>query len=171
MDDPWGAGERPALVTDEPLPTFAHVPHVTELPEVKALAAGGWYPLGDAPWAAPLPAVWPREHRCWVADRLPRFVVGGGPPKPWDETDAADMAAMHDMVVEQAGLPPGPRGRLWLLRSPWPGLTMLQVLKALEVVTDREGRDRFGAGRAESAREILGWTEEQVREVLPETFR
>lgn len=141
-------------------------PRAEELPEVRSLAARGFRPLGTAPLHCCLPAVWPEQHRCWVPDRLPKVSVGGdGSPtwiEPWDEQTRQEMAADIDREAAACGLPDPPRGRLWLLRSPWPsvGLEVLFVLLARRC----EERDMLvmTPGVTEAARELLTWSEQQL---------
>lgn len=184
MDDPWGIADPPALVATEPLPPrLAALAAVTgqtpwsdrefaapeELPEVAALMREGWYPLDDAPYTVALPAVWPREHRCWVADRLPRvsFDDDGGWARPWSEEDRAWVEDDLESVTRACGLPPRPPGRLWLLRSPWPGLPMDAVLDAIGERMRERGLVEMAEGLTEAAREVLGWPEVLVRTYLP----
>jgi hypothetical protein len=105
-------------------------PDPRELPEVQQLEREGWQVLEPAPMLLCLPAFWPRHLRCWVPDRLPRVVkeqrtdVTGRtvaavlPPATAEDLAADDEHADH--CARFAGLPPAPRRRLWLLRSPWP---------------------------------------------------
>ena len=180
-DDPWGRDEAPAVAPADlsPLPASlsfealaaARPPRFArpeQLPEVAALMAQGWEPLEDAPLYYNAPAVWPRAHRCWVVDRLPRVSIGylGDGTlvsvEPWDDETAAEVAADRAEAAREGGLEPPPPGRLWLLRSPWPSIPLDVVL----VLAHRRGqapdswspRDELTAG----ARELFSLTEEQV---------
>lgn len=106
----------------------------SEFAEVAALLEGGWEVLEDAPVYWLVPAAWRPEYRTWVEDRVPRIalhtdangrVVGASPDAriEWD-TITVDARA--------AGLPPPPEKRLWLLRSPWPDLTVADILEVAE---------------------------------------
>jgi hypothetical protein len=181
VDDPWGTSEPPAAVATGPLPprlaALAAVtrrvpwdgggfPRPEEVPEVAALVEQGWYALDDAPYVVGLPAVWPREHRCWVADRLPKVGLGNGTVEPWTAETYADMAADYAAFVAACGLPPRPEGRLWLVRSPWPGLSVPEVLDALHARLAERGLPQVCEHLTEVAREVLGWPVERVRSYL-----
>jgi hypothetical protein len=189
-DDPWGQDEPPAVAELPPLPpTLADLatlagrrpldklwtaPEAGDLPEVQQLRADRFRPLEPALDLACLPAVWPREHRCWVPDRLPRVAevyvntqmertgafAGAHYLEPWG---AAAYASERDNLLEAAaecGLPAPPEGRRWLLRSPWPSLDM-DVLLMVLTADQRNGGARTVT---ETARTILTWTEAQVWE-------
>lgn len=179
VDDPWGLDDPPAAVATGPLPPrlaalasltgrvpYDGAPRPEELPEVAALAERGWLPLGDDLDLACLPAVWPREHRCWVPDRLPKVYVGDGWVQPWTEDDLKDIASDYRHMVTACGLLPRPPGRLWLVRSPWPEVTAREVLDAVYLrLAERDLSDE-GENVTEVAREVLGWTGERVRTYL-----
>lgn len=147
-DDPWGVDETPAVdpARVAPLPPrLAELaalrgprpvhdddrwPDARELPEVQQLESEGWQVLEPAPMLLCLPAFWPRDLRCWVPDRLPRVVkesrtdragrTVAAELRPATEEDLAGDDEHTDHCARFAGLPPAPRRRLWLLRSPWP---------------------------------------------------
>lgn len=180
-EDVWGPDE-PAAVATEPLPPrlaalaelIGRVPwnggdfaRAEELPEVRALMAQGWRPLDDAPYTVALPAVWPPEHRCWVADRLPRVVLGEGWAAPWSDEERDTVQRDLDGVVATCGLPPRPRGRIWLLRSPWPGIPLDDAIGAMGERARERGLPAMAEGLTEAAREVLAWPEVLVRSYVP----
>jgi hypothetical protein len=178
--DPWGRDDPPAVAPDTlpPLPDSlsldalrrarpARFARPEALPEVAALMAHGWEPLEDAPLYWNAPAVWPREHRCWVADRLPHVSIGhlsdgSVTVEPWDDETSGELAADRAEAAREGGLEAPPPGRLWLLRSPWPSLPLDVVL----VLAHRRGQDRgLWSPRDEltaGARDLFALAEEQV---------
>jgi hypothetical protein len=96
------------------------------LPEVRELVELGWVLAPEAPMWVFLPFVWPPAGRTWVPDRSTRWEVdtvfdGDGRvldvacrPVAAGERETLEDDAAADL--ELAGLPPRPRGRLWLLR-------------------------------------------------------
>lgn len=210
MDDPWGFDDPPAVESVAPLPPrlvrLAEVqqtrvpivdvdlaewgfPDAEELPEVQALAADGWRALEAAPLYCLLPAAWPAAHRTWVPDRLPRVSCGGTtatyygtvmpPPDEDDETYwEADTAAQ---AAREAGLPPPPSGRIWLVRSPWPRLPVAAIH---ELIWERtEQSDHHGTNAAHqsehselvavyrAAHTVFGWDEEAALAACPAELR
>ncbi len=149
-------------------------PQAEELPEVQALAADGWRPLGEDPMVQMLPALWPSQHRCWVPDRLPRMMTSvcqqwGEPApskratlQPWSERVTAGEAARLAELAAECGLPEPPPGRLWLLRSPWPTLGLEVVLSMLHRRCEQLGIHWDPSGNLRVAGELLSWTEAQV---------
>ncbi|GAA3043845.1 hypothetical protein GCM10017562_00830 [Streptomyces roseofulvus] len=107
------------------------------LPEVRELVEMGWALAPEAPMWVFLPYVWPARARTWVPDRSTRWQIDTTldatgqildvechPLSPGEkETQEEDAAA--DLAI--AGVPPRPRGRLWLLR-PVGGLGDLQAV-------------------------------------------
>ncbi|HEU4676492.1 MAG TPA: hypothetical protein VFS29_10910 [Motilibacteraceae bacterium] len=194
MDDPWGRDEPPAIAPEDlpPLPAeLARLAALTgpvpypddpgwqpptfdDLPEVQALAAEGWRVLEDAPFLAPLPALWPREHRCWLPDRLPRVSIRMWhsphlPPTrqrreivPWDEHGRAQMWTDWCLVCAQAGVPDPPPGRLWLARSPWPAVGVEVVVWMLARRADERGLLLDHTAMTEAARELFAWDEDRL---------
>ena len=182
MDDPWGLDQPPAVVATEPLPPrLAALAAITsrvewedrefarpeELPEVAALVAAGWYALDDAPYVAALPAVWPREHRCWVADRRPKVTfVNERWAEPWTAETYEWVEADRASDARLLGLPDPPRGRLWLLRTPWPGISVDEAFGAFRERMEERGLRERGDHLALVAREMLAWPEVLVRTYL-----
>ncbi len=186
MDDPWGNALPPATegMVLESLPTrLAELagltgqreigfdehwrwPSAEELPEVRALAAERWHPLEEAPLYGCLPAVWPVRHRCWVPDRLPKVSEGYDGTRrwlePWGEECHRDLDAELAEQAATCGLPAPPRGRLWLLRSPWPSLGTPVVLHLIARLCDERELPVMTDGVTEAARELLGWPENEV---------
>lgn len=113
---------------DPPHPYAVDRTHVTstadELPEVVRLHAEGWRLMSDSPALAFLPAIWPREQRTWVPDRSTHYVklyssaVGFIGREPWSEEEHATVWRDQVNLLADGGVPPPPRGRLWLLRLP-----------------------------------------------------
>lgn len=185
-DDPWGASTPPAFEGEPPplppelaqlarfvagaeperWPRDRSLPTELDLPEVQALAEQGWQPVSAAPETRLLPAVWPAEHRCWVADRLPPVMLAMTEERAWVERVPPSRLAewQHEAAAEAAaaGQPAPPPGRIWLLRSPWPALSTEMVLLVLRQW--RDDRELWGRpdGLLVAAREILRWPEEQV---------
>jgi hypothetical protein len=186
-DDPWGADTPAAVPADlPPLPpelaelaqfvarggSFTpppswHWPTERDLPEVRALVEEGWSPLGAMGDTGLLPAVWPPEHRAWVPDRLPHLRLAMTVEKAWMEPQPPEQRAEHEAhLAEEAaevGLPAPPPGRIWILRSQWPSLTVEMVIAVLRRWRDEhEPRRDSSDGLLAAARDVLGWSEEQV---------
>ena len=189
MDDPWGLDDPPAEHAGLPLPprlaTLAALtgqqaiseddplwawPAAPELPEVQALMADGWYPLDAAPLHGLLPTIWPREHRCWVPDRLPRIAHRtDGVTSYLAPSRRHRHAAPDELVSEQAieaGLPTPPAGRIWLLRSPFPAVPMRVLLRLIwlrSMQVWREGRPAgLPSDMLRAGKELLSWSEETL---------
>jgi hypothetical protein len=178
--DPWGVAESPATAGTEPPPLpprLAHLatlagwtewggewafPQVWELPEVAALERAGWMALDGAPYYALLPAVWPPEHRCWVPDRRPRVMARIDPATghaitvaPWTAADEDDEDETLAAEAAAIGLPPPPRGRIWLLRSPVPGHGTREVLADLHRRVVERGLPQTATSLTRVARETF----------------
>jgi hypothetical protein len=105
-------------------PRLAQV--ATDLPEVRQLVADGWQLAPDAPLWAFLPAVWPREHRTWVADRSTYYVTEtcetaaarSTRALPLSEDEQTDLDGDRSSLCAEAGVAGWRPGRLWLLRGP-----------------------------------------------------
>lgn len=184
-DDPWGAdtpaafsGRLPPLPPDlAELEAFlsAHGPFgvppgwepptEADLPEVKALVDEGWCLVDRMPGAQLLPAVWPSEHRAWVPDWMLRVVLELTVEGTFIRRPRAERGAEAEAFVAQeaasADLPPPPAGRIWMLRSPWPSLSVAMVLAVLHQWRDKHEL-WMPDGPLVAAREVLGWSEEQV---------
>lgn len=189
-DDPWGSALPPVVQGAPPplpprlaaLPDLAgrdgslHLepgerwafPTAGELPEVQQLADRGWRAAPDAPYWLFLPAVWPAEHRCWLPDRLPRVsVASDGTDRvivPWTEEVAEDLYAETVAEARGAGLPAPPRGRLWLLRSPWPSIGFTVALHVIDSFIQPSGPRGPGDARRRVAdvRRVLSWSEPEA---------
>ena len=191
-DDPWGRDEPPAVADVDLLPlppALAEIeamldngedrvlapgerhllPGVADLPEVAGMADEGWEPLpiGFAGWEwASLPAVWPREHRRWVRDRMPRFGLMScgddetllGPEAGRDTHQQWLLARMARSV----DLPPPPRERIWLLRSPWPSLPLSSLLLLIGQHRDRKGFGWDALANMRAALDVLSHTEDEA---------
>ncbi|MFI0449253.1 hypothetical protein [Actinomadura sp. 6N118] len=188
MNDPWGVATPAANDGEavEPLPPrLAELAALNgkrfiepgerwpfakpeELPEVQALAGEEWQPLDDAPLYCCLPAVWPVSHRCWVADRLPKFsrAYCGEQSwlEPWDDKTHQDVGAFTAGLAAECGLPAPPPGRIWLLRSPWPSIESQVVLRLLARRCDERALDMTAQGITEAARDVLTWSDARASE-------
>jgi hypothetical protein len=114
--------------TIDPL-TF-RAPTAEELPKLADLAGEGWALLAwdqRMIWSA-----WPVTHRGWMPDRIPRFAVHhhrDGSAR----LDALTRLQERYLRADEADwwrgldLPPPPRHRLWLVRSPWPTHTVAEL--------------------------------------------
>ncbi|EWT03520.1 hypothetical protein N865_17035 [Intrasporangium oryzae NRRL B-24470] len=195
-DDPWGLADAPAVaVADlEPLPAVlaeiaaaldlgeripvdegAHVdrPSARDLPEVDALVRQGWEPLPVMSFGSDLgllPVVWPVEHRCWLHDRVPAFgVCSYGPGETYIEPDMRNPQRQHWELARTArslGLAPPPGGRLWLLRSPWEGISTSSLLLAIRQRRDADGLGWDAVAMLRAAEQVL----EQGEATLWETW-
>jgi hypothetical protein len=190
MDDPWGRDEPPAISPEDlpPLPAeLARLaamaewdplpqegwepPTATDLPEVQALVARGWQVLDLIPFHAPLPALWPRGHRCWLPDRLPRIGLRYWhsphlpPSRQWRERGPLDEEARAGVWADlcgccaEAGVPEPPPDRIWLVRSPWPSVGVDVVLDLLMRRAVERGLPIDHTGMAGAARELFTWDE------------
>ncbi len=149
-------------------------PDPSELPEVQGLVADGWRPLDGAPLHALLPAAWPREHRTWVPNRLPQVAIAGCTTDEylstvvpvdddWEPDDDVDSDA------HAAGLPAQPRGRIWLLRSPWPRIPVAAIYRLIGApLEDGPGVSEL---MFEAAREVFTWDEERALAACPAKVR
>ncbi|MEO8750522.1 MAG: hypothetical protein ABI384_09000 [Allobranchiibius sp.] len=154
MRDPWGVDQPPETTAVPPLPpglaAHAEVARTgtplriddgyvepENLPEVQALIEQGWSALSDAPVNYLVPAAWPARHRCWVRDRTPTAHHQGSSTSdyygwitPIDSFEPAPWSLSQEIAAdaEKAGLPEPPPDRRWLVRSPWPGIEVDDVL-------------------------------------------
>jgi hypothetical protein len=99
---------------------------------------------------------------------LPKVAIGGttagyygaiesvGPPDP----DDGCRYRMVDDDARAAGLPAPPRGRIWLLRSPWPALPVAAIYELVWAVGDSEGADAGAIYRA--GRTVFSWDEKRA---------
>lgn len=93
---------------------------------MRELAELGWELAPEAPMWVFLPYVWPPDTRTWVPDRSTRREVATTldssghmtavecRPLPAEESETQERGAATDLTA--VGIPPRPRGRLWLLR-------------------------------------------------------
>ena len=191
MDDPWGVNEPPAPhpYPPEPLPpqlaklaalTAPHVvadgenwdnPGPEVLPEVAALLIQGWRLLDGDPRHVMLPAIWPRELRCWLPDRLPQVSMSFDGQQsivfPSDQPLHPRPRRMMDFdykteLAAEVGLPKAPPGRIWLLKSPCPWLGLKMVLR-LFVHRAAEQDEHEASAVFAAAREMLQWDESELR--------
>ncbi|WP_046777825.1 DUF5956 family protein [Streptomyces yangpuensis] len=115
------------------------------LPEMRELEALGWEPAPeDLRWVF-LPYVWPPAARTWIPDRSTLWAVDtaldghghitGVECAPLPEPDLRGLDREADEALAALGLPPRPRGRLWLLRPVGPFPTVAAVLAHLDALT------------------------------------
>ncbi|MFG2338847.1 DUF5956 family protein [Streptomyces yangpuensis] len=115
------------------------------LPEMRELEALGWEPAPeDLRWVF-LPYVWPPAARTWIPDRSTHWAVDtaldghghitGVECAPLPEPDLRGLDREADEALAALGLPPRPRGRLWLLRPVGPFPTVAAVLAHLDALT------------------------------------
>ncbi|MFB6577229.1 MULTISPECIES: DUF5956 family protein [unclassified Streptomyces] len=112
------------------------------LPEMRELEVLGWEPAPeDLRWVF-LPYVWPPADRTWIPDRSTHWAVDtsldghghitGVECAPLPEPDLRDLDREADEALAALGLPPRPRGRLWLLRPVGPFTTLGALLDHLD---------------------------------------
>jgi len=123
---------------------IAQTPVATDDTGVWALLEAGWERLSAAPLYWLLPAAWPAEHRAWIPVQRPEEI----------EDDLAPYAA-------QAGLPPRPRGRDWLLRSPWPTVPVPTILAVIFAQIAYGTTDEISAFYP-AALDVLRWSGDAV---------
>ncbi|MGR4881355.1 DUF5956 family protein [Streptomyces sp. LARHCF249] len=119
------------------------------LPEVRELEVLGWEPAPEELRWAFLPYVWPPAARTWIPDRSTHWAVetlldGQGhitavEAAPLPEADLHDLEGETDTVLAGLGLPPRPRGRLWLLRPVGPFATVGELLGHLDALAASRG--------------------------------
>jgi hypothetical protein len=114
-----------------------------------------------------LVTAWPAHHRCWVPDRLPRFRWSRRGDdtwwEPWQDKDQDDDHLRS--LTDEAGLPPAPRGRIWLLRSPWPSVgveTLLRLVAKRTYELQPPEHCEDVVPRLATLRELLSWSEEEL---------
>lgn len=194
-DDPWGRDDAP-LVSPESVPALPprladlarlvesgetrelapgdgpFMPtRAEELPEVATAERAGWRSFDSGGYGLVIVAAWPGELRGWLEDRRPRIIFRqwlDGRREVVPDSGRGDPYPEMCQIADECGLPPPPRGRIWLLRSPWPVLGVEVVLRTiwLRVEADEVGPRAVLA----AAREILALTTDQVWERLaPET--
>ncbi|MFC9294313.1 DUF5956 family protein [Streptomyces sp. NPDC057011] len=119
------------------------------LPEIRELEVLGWEPAPEELRWAFLPYVWPPAARTWIPDRSTHWAVdtsldGHGhitdvACTPLPEADLRDLDGETDAALAALGLPPRPRGRLWLLRPVGPFPTVAAVLEHLDATAAERG--------------------------------
>lgn len=124
----WGLDQPPAAPSGEGV---ALPP--ADLPEVVELVAQGWSLAPEEPLWVFLPAVWPRTHRTWVADRSTRWVEHSRDGAvvervPWSADVYAELESDYNGLLAEAEVPPRPANRLWLLEPPSSDMSVQAVL-------------------------------------------
>ncbi|MBT2478651.1 DUF5956 family protein [Streptomyces sp. ISL-94] len=119
------------------------------LPEIRELEVLGWEPAPEELRWAFLPYVWPPAARTWIPDRSTHWAVetsldGHGhitdvQCAPLPEGDLRELDGETDTVLAALGLPPSPRGRLWLLRPVGSLPTVAAVLDHLDATAAERG--------------------------------
>ncbi|MFJ4775498.1 DUF5956 family protein [Streptomyces sp. NPDC088762] len=119
------------------------------LPEIRELEVLGWEPAPEELRWAFLPYVWPPAARTWIPDRSTHWAVetsldGHGhitdvACAPLPEADLQDLDRETDAVIAALGLPPRPRGRLWLLRPVGSLPTVAAVLDHIDQAAAEHG--------------------------------
>lgn len=141
--------------------------------------ADRWRPLDGAPLHALLPAAWPKDHRTWIPDRLPRFAIQGATTASYRDAivvlrdEDLDEDWLYEHAAEAAGaagLPMPPRDRIWLLRSPWPRIPMAAIYQLLWTMVEDRTPDEMGA-MYRAALEMLQWPEDRALAACPEPER
>ncbi|WP_345506834.1 hypothetical protein [Terrabacter aeriphilus] len=143
-----------------------------ELPEVAALVQAGWVPFDGSGYQLAVLAAWPAELRGWVEDRRPKVVVRVWLDGRREVVPAYGRGDPYEEMCETAaecGLPAPPRGRVWLLRSPWSGLGVNVVVRMIWLRLEHD--DSGPAAVLAVAREILAMTADEVWQVVPPEMR
>lgn len=114
----WGADEDVVWVKSVGQPRAPH-----ELPEVLEQARQGFLLLEDIYMWAFVPAIWPREHRRCPEDYSTLYSNafcsdGTRARQPWTAGHYFDRERDTNDYLAEAGLPPRPAGRLWVLQPP-----------------------------------------------------
>ncbi|MCE7082642.1 DUF5956 family protein [Streptomyces sp. ST2-7A] len=114
-----------------PHPVPAGRAHRTELerdrlPEVRQLVEFGWTLVPDSTLWCFLPRLWPAPARTWVPDRSTVWVtetrtdatgrITDARCVPMGEEERRREEAEVNALLAEAGVPPRPPGRIWLLR-------------------------------------------------------
>ena len=121
---------RPAAWDHDRVTSLSESPGPDTVPGVTELRAAGFEPIEDHTGALWLGRQWPEEHSRWVTETR----------AAWLEFPNAD-------------------GRLWLVRSPWPGLDVSDTLSVLWTWSERP-EARYLPGRDERITEALAWNAE-----------
>ncbi|MGP3687004.1 DUF5956 family protein [Streptomyces sp. IBSNAI002] len=121
------------------------------LPEVRELEVLGWEPAPEELRWAFLPYVWPPAARTWIPDRSTHWAVEtsldghghitGIECAPLPDTDLNGLDGETDTALAALGLPPRPRGRLWLLRPVGPFPTLAALLARLDATAAARGTE------------------------------
>lgn len=153
---------------------IAGAPNPDDLPEVQTLRHQGWEVAPSEPYLAFLPAVWPSEHRGWIRNRLPWvWFCPGDPPSivPPSEDDLQmeqEIEEDYPANLEGTGIPVPPLGRIWLLRSPYPKVTVAQLASLITIEAERRAKStgadifRQKAYLIETARDVLRWSQDAI---------
>ncbi|MEU6309751.1 DUF5956 family protein [Streptomyces sp. NPDC047014] len=121
------------------------------LPEIRELEALGWEPAPEDLRRVFLPYVWPPAARTWIPDRSTHWAVDtaldghghvtGVECAPLPEADLRGLDREADEALAALGLPPRPRGRLWLLRPVGPYPALGPLLAHLDAAATARGVD------------------------------
>jgi hypothetical protein len=139
----WGIDEAPAIV----VPASPRLPLAPEeLPEVLKLQQQGWaLAPAELMWGF-LPAVWPRSHRTWIADRATRWASRYREAQfvgrvPWSDALRAEIESDYNELLREVGIDPRPRDRLWLLKPPASFTTLADAIDAVVRPTMQPGSE------------------------------
>ncbi|WP_412077525.1 DUF5956 family protein [Streptomyces xanthophaeus] len=119
------------------------------LPEIRELEVLGWEQAPESTLWVFLPYVWPPADRTWIPDRSTHWAVETGLDghghitgvecAPLSEADVDLLDVEADGILAELGVPPRPRGRLWLLRPVGAFPTVDAVLGHLRAVAAGRG--------------------------------
>lgn len=114
----WGVDKDVVWVKSVGPPRAPH-----ELPEVLEQARQGFLLLDDIYMWSFVPAIWPPEHRRCLEDHSTLYADtfcsdGTRSRKPWTAGNYFDRENDINNYLAEAGLPPRPAGRLWVLKPP-----------------------------------------------------
>lgn len=162
IDADWGWDEDSLRLADRPSCDVVTSDDVEDLPDVRVGREHGYVPAPEDPMWCFLPAVWPRAARGWVPDvrvRTAWHVHGDAAPErvPWTTATYAEIEQDALWMLTQAGVPPRPAGRVWLLRGPRPETSALDLLDEISDAWAATG------GQLMSSEPFAAFVAEQVR--------
>lgn len=164
----WGWDDGPLRLPGRPSSTCEVVTSndVEDLPDVRVGREHGYVPAPENPMWCFVPAVWPATARGWVPDVRVRtsshhhsHSYGDAHPEqlPWTAADYAEIEQDALWMLTQAGVPPRPTGRVWLLRGPHPDTSALDLLDEISAAWAATG------GHVMSSEPFAAFVAEQVR--------
>jgi hypothetical protein len=150
------------------------MPRADELPEVTDLSEADWVPFDASGYELAVLAAWPAGLRGWVVDRRPKVILRMWMDGRQEIVPASGRGDPYEEMCETAtacGLPPPPRGRLWLLRSPWPELGVSVVVRMIWLRLGPEDHDSGPRAVFAAAQDFLAMTAEEVWQALTPEMR